>query len=573
MTYTENKNLINKKRRSFLFPTFYFLLFITPLLSLSQTEIKSEGKKIKIEHAGSLQFDKQLGNGAQRLIGDVQFRQDNTLMFCDSAYLYKDNSLDAFGHIHIQQGDSIHLYGEILKYNGNTKKALITKNVVVNKGDMQLTTEELNYDIATSVGYYVTPARIVNKENTLTSNTGYFFAKSNDLTFRKNVVLTNLPAGQASPQFVINCDTMRYNTSSKITYFIGPTTIKSKDNLIYAEDGWYDTFKDQSRFSKKSYILTKEQKMYGDSLYYDRKKGIGRAIKNVQIIDTTQNLNIKGAYAIHYEFKDLSIVTGNALLTQIYDQDTLFLHADTLKAIGNRKKPTDGKFSSTKKAGNDSASIAKTELQKQKVKEIKIVGNDTTKYFEPENESNQQLFAYHKVKFYKNDLQGKCDSLYYNLNDSTMRMFGQPVLWSDENQLTADSVKVITGSKSIRNIELKGAAFIVSQEDSIYYNQIRGKIMKGYFQKNKLYMVNVEGNSQSLYFVSEKKEIKAVNRADCSDMRVYLKDNKVDKITFITKPDATLFPLNQIDAKELKLKNFNWRKKDRPNSAKEIFIW
>lgn len=563
MTSTGNKILITKKIRSVLFPVFYFLVFC-PLLSYSQSEIKSGGKKIKIEHAGSLQFDKKLGNGAQRLIGDVRFRQDNALMFCDSAYLYKDNSLDAFGHVHIQEGDSIHLYGDLLKYNGNTKKALITKNVVVNKGDMQLTTDELNYDIATSVGYYVTPAKIVNKENTLTSNTGYFFAKSNDLTFKKNVVLTN-------PQFVINCDTMRYNTTSKITYFLGPTTIKSKDNLIYAEDGWYDTYNDQSRFSKNSYILTKEQKMYGDSLYYDRKKGIGKAIKNVQIIDTSQNINIKGAYAIHYEFKDLSIVTGDALMTQIYEKDTLYLHADTLKAIGSNRSRN--KQAVDKNALKEQTLKNKPVATKRKIKEIKIVGNDTTIIYETIKLDTQQLFAYHKVKFYKNDLQGKCDSLYYSTVDSSMRMFGQPVLWSDENQLTSDSIKVITGSKSIRSIELKGAAFIVSEEDSLRFNQIRGKTMKGYFQKNKLYLVNVEGNGQTLYFVKEKEELKAVNRADCSDLKVYLKNNKVDKITFITKPDATLFPLDQVDVKELKLKDFNWRKKDRPNSPKEIFIW
>ncbi len=567
MTYTGNKNLITKKIRSVLFPVFYFLLF-TPLLSYSQSEIKSGGKKIKIEHAGSLEFDKKLGNGAQRLIGDVRFRQDNALMFCDSAYLYKDNSLDAFGHVHIQQGDSIHLYGDLLKYNGNTKKALITKNVVVNKGDMQLTTDELNYDVSTSVGYYVTPARIINKENTLTSNTGYFFAKSNDLTFKKNVVLTN-------PQFVINCDTMRYNSSTKITYFLGPTTIKSKDNLIYAEDGWYDTYNDQSRFSKNSYILTKEQKMYGDSLYYDRKKGIGKAIKNVQIIDTSQNINIKGEYAIHYEFKDLSIVTENALLTQVYEKDTLYLHADTLKAMGNSKtKPKNlaGEKGISKESKNIVSDDKPLKL-KRKIKEMKIVGTDTTLIYENVDTDNKKLFAYHKVKFFKNDLQGKCDSLYYSLNDSTMRMFGKPVLWSGENQLTSDSIKVITGSKSIRSIELKGAAFIVSEEDSLRYNQIRGKTMHGYFQKNKLYLINVEGNGQTLYFIKEKEELKAVNRADCSDLKVYLKNSKVDKITFITKPDATLFPLDQVDVKELKLKDFNWRKKDRPNTPKEIFIW
>lgn len=550
-----NKNLITTKIRSFLFLAFYFLVLF-PLLSYSQEKTKSESKKIKIEHAGSLKFDNKLGNGAQRLIGDVRFRQDNTLMFCDSAYLYKDNSLDAFGHIHIQQGDSIHLFGELLKYNGNTKKALISKNVVVNKGDMQLTTDELNYDVSTSVGYYVTPAKIINKENTLTSATGYFFAKSNDLTFRKNVILTN-------PQFVINCDTMRYNTSSKMTFFIGPTTIKSKDNLIYAEDGWYDTYNDQSRFSKNAYILTKEQKMFGDSLYYDRKKGIGRAIKNVQIIDTTQNINIKGAYAVHNEFKDLSIVTGDALLTQIYEKDTLYLHADTLKAIGSKQKSTTK--SSTSKEN-------KVPVQK-KIKQIKIVGTDTTYIYENVRAENQQLFAYHKVKFYKKDLQGKCDSLYYSTIDSSMRMFGKPVLWSDENQLTSDSIKVVLGNKSIRSLELKGSSFIVSEEDSLRFNQIRGKMMKGYFQKNKLYLVNVEGNGQTLYFVKEKEEIKAVNRADCSDLKVYLKNNKVDKITFITKPDATLFPLEQVTAKELRLKDFNWRKKERPLNVNDIFKW
>ena len=154
-----------------------------------------------------------------------------------------------------------------------------------------------------------------------------------------------------------------------------------------------------------------------------------------------------------------------------------------------------------------------------------------------------------------------------------MQLFGKPVLWSDENQLTADSIKVITGNKSIRSIELKGAAFIVSEEDSIRYNQIRGKFMKGYFQKNKLQLINVEGNGQTLYFAKEKNVIKAVNRADCSDLRVYMKNNKVEQITFITKPDATLFPLDQVDVKELKLKDFTWRKKDRPLSKKAIFNW
>ncbi len=523
--------------------TLFSVLFFTNLFCFSQNTTNGGGKQIEIVNAGTLKSANNIANGAKRLIGNVQFKQDNTLMFCDSAYFYKDNSLDAFGHIHIQQGDSINLFGELLKYDGNTKKAVITKNVIVTKGDMHLTTEALNYDVSTSVGYYITPAKIVNRDNTLTSSTGYFFAKSSDLTFKKDVVLTN-------PQFIINCDTMRYNTNSKVTYFKGPTTIKSKENLIYCEDGWYDTFKDQSRFSKNSYILTEEQKMFGDSLYYDRKKGIGKALKNVQIIDTTQKITIIGDYAKHLEFDDISIVTGKAMLIQYFEKDTLYLHADTLKAIGDDKRIVNDK---NKSLGDK-----------------KIIRDST-------QNDNKQLYAYRKVKFYKNDIQGKCDSLYYNVNDSVMKLRGKPILWSDENQLTADSIDINTGKKSLKTMNLKGNCFIISEEDSLHYNQIRGKYMKGFFEENKLVRVNIQGNGQTIYYVNEtnketkKEEIKAVNRAECSDLIIYLKDNEIQKINFITKPDATLFPIEKIDAKEFKLKDFIWRKKERPLDKTSIF--
>jgi lipopolysaccharide export system protein LptA len=534
---------------------FIFILYFysNPLQSVSQSAIKTNVTKVEIIHAGSLKFDKNLGNGAKRLIGDVQFKQDNILMFCDSAYFYNNNSLDAFSRVHVQQGDSIHLHGDLLNYNGNTKKAIITKNVVLDKGDMQLFTDVLNYDMTTSIGYYTANAKIINKENVLTSNQGYYFGKTNDLSFKKNVVLINQPPGETAPQFIINCDTMRYNTSSKITYFNGPTTIKSKENLIYCEDGWYNTNKDLSRFSKNSYILTKEQKMFGDSLFYDRNKGIGKAIKNIQIIDTIQNITITGDIAIHYELKDLSVVTGNTLLTKINEKDTLYMHADTLKAFGNSKMIKND--TKNKNAKSDNWVKEKQKAEKDSV------------------QKNQVIFAYHKVKIFKNDLQGKCDSLIYTSIDSTMKLIGTPTLWSEDNQLTADSINIRIGKESLKYVELIGTTFMVSQEDSLRYNQVRGKYMKGFFNKNELYRINVEGNGQTIYFAKDKEKIKAVNRADCSDLNIYLKDKKIKSITFITKPDATLYPLDKVDVKELKLKDFTWRNKQRPKTMKDIFVW
>jgi lipopolysaccharide export system protein LptA len=576
MNNTGTKNLSFSKWR-FLVPVFYFL-FSSALASFSQSTTTVDGKKVNIKNADMLEFDNSIGNGAKRLIGNVEFQHENVLMFCDSAYFYADNSLDAFGHVHIQQpDDSTNLYGDFLNYNGNTKKAVVTKNVVLDKKDMHLTTDVLNYNTSTRIAYYETPGRIVNKENILTSDHGYFFGRTDDLTFKKNVVLTN-------PQFVINCDTMRYNTNSKITYFKGPTTIKSKENLIYCEDGWYDTKKDLSRFSKNSYILTEQQKMYGDSVFYDRNQGLGRAVHHVQIIDTVQRITITGDIATHNEFTDLSIVTGTALMMQMSEKDTLFLHADTLKSMGGHPKTRSAALITTDSIQKKEPSMKKDKADKKKadkkekntvVKNEPLVKNPTfqSDTLFTKTDSSQKLFAYHHVKFFRKDLQGRCDSMAYNATDSTMRLYGAPTLWSETNQLTSDSMWLVIGQKAMRSIELFGTAFIASQEDSLRFNQVRGKYMKGFFRNNDLYRVNVIGNGQTIYYAKEDKKLKAVNRADCTDLHIFLKNNQMDRITFVTKPDATLFPLDKIDIKELKLKDFSWRSHLRPTSQKDIFTW
>jgi len=562
----------------------FFLLFVLPVATHAQ-------KKLEILHAGSLVFDESLGNGAKRLIGDVQFKHDDVLMYCDSAYFYTDNSLEAFSNVHINQHDSVHLYGDHLKYTGNDKKAIITGNVIVHKGDMKLYTNEINYDMNSSIGYYVVSGRIVNKENELTSQQGHYYAKTNDLYFKNNVVLTHRTAGEKKSDFVINCDTMRYNSVSKITYFYGPTTIKSEENLIYCEDGWYNTEKELSRFSKNSYILTTEQKMYGDSVFYDGKQNIGRAFSNVQIIDTTQKTIIKGDYAIHYELTDLSIVTGNALFMKPFTNDTLFMHADTLKAKGvNTTKKVEVKkehkvqsAKSVEKQETKNKEKGKrkkqkeTEVRSEKTEDQKRTIADGQKKTEvsgkQKEEPNHLVFAYHKVKFFKKDFQGKCDSLYYSTNDSVMKMYGSPTFWSDENQLTADSAKIYTGSKSIKSIDLQSNAFVVSQKDSVHYNQVRGKDMRGYFKDNDLYLIKAVGNGQTIYYDEEDDELRAVNRADCTNIDIYLKDNKINRIVFINKPDATLFPIDDIDVRDFKLKGFIWRADQRPNKMADIFVW
>ena len=114
---------------------FLLLLLLFPFFAaVAQTG----SRQIELLNANSLQYDERLGNNAKRLLGDVRFRHEGVLMYCDSAYYYDNNKLDAFGHVLLVQGDTLTLQGELMHYDGNEKKADIEKNVVMNEKKMTL---------------------------------------------------------------------------------------------------------------------------------------------------------------------------------------------------------------------------------------------------------------------------------------------------------------------------------------------------------------------------------------------------------------------------------------------------
>jgi lipopolysaccharide export system protein LptA len=517
--------------RLILFLTLIVFLLADPEMCTAQVKKISQ---IELMHADFADFDQAVSSEIQRLVGNVSFRHENAIMNCDSAYMNKvKNSLEAFSHVRITKGDSLTLTGKRLLYNGNTEQAEIFEDVIMSDKKMTLTTSHLNYDMNLDIASYSDSAHIVDSENTLTSKYGYLFSKVHDLFFKKDVVLIN-------PRYIMNGDTLRYNTINKTAYFLGPTFIRSKDNLIYCESGWYNTDNQTSSFRKNSYLRTKSQTLKGDTIYYDRNRGVGKGYGNVSVLDSINKVIISGDFAEHHEVTDSSIVTGHAMMTQLFDGDSLFLHGDTLMAIADQ--PT--------------------------------MKSDTSQ------NKKRDLFAYHHVKMFKKDMQGSCDSLVYNYRDSTIRLFRNPVLWSGLNQLTADSVTIQTGNSQITKMYLVNSAFIVSRADSIEqasidslrFNQIRGKNMTGYFNNNKLFRIDVEGNGQTIYYTKNKNNKSfGVNRADCSDLIIYVNENKVEKITLLKEPDGTLYPIKELPIRDLRLKGFTWKESFRPASKQDIF--
>jgi lipopolysaccharide export system protein LptA len=506
-----------------------FFIFILNLNIL----FAQKPQKIEILNADVSEYDESLNANATRLIGNVIFRHQNAIMNCDSAYLYREeNRFEAFNNIRINQGDSLVLTGKRLLYDGNTKLAEVFDDVILTDKKMTLRTSVLDYDMEKEIAFYTDSGNIVDGNNVLTSKIGYYYSQEHNLYFRKDVLLVN-------PKYTMNCDTLRYNTIEKTSYFVGPTYIHSKDNVIYCENGWYDTENQTSNFRTNSYLQTKDHRLKGDSVLYDRNKGIGKVFENVSIIDTTNHIVIEGDFGEYHENTDSSWVTGHAVMTQIINGDSLYMHGDTLMAIGDGSK-------------------------------------DTT----DNKKSKKNLFAFHNVKLFKKDMQGMCDSLVYNKTDSTIRLFYSPVLWSGLNQLTADSIYMQTANSEITHIYLNNNSFICAEadsnvmfvEDSMRYNQIRGKNMVGFLENNKLYRVNVTGNGQTIYYAKNKKEKNfAVNRADCSDLVIYIEENKVKSISLLNAPDGTLYPIRQLATNELRLKGFSWQGKLRPSSKESIF--
>ncbi|MFM7217877.1 MAG: OstA-like protein [Bacteroidota bacterium] len=485
--------------------------------------------KIELLNADVSEFDENFNAGATRLLGNVRLRHESALMSCDSAYLYRDdNRLEAFGRIRIDQGDSMTLTGGKLNYDGNTRVADVFDRIVLTDGKMTLRTRKIAYNLSNSTATYTDSANIVDGENTLTSRTGFYYSRSKDLYFKKEVLLKN-------PKYTLTCDTLRYNTGSRTAFFVGPTDIVTDKSKMYCENGWYNTVRQNSTFIGRSYLISGTQVLQGDSIQYDQKVSIGKAYRHVSLTDTSRKMIIRGDYAEHHASTDSSWVTKSAEMVQYDERDSLFLHADTLLAIGKR-------------VTNDSLS--------------------------------RDVMAFHHVKIYKSDLQGACDSLTYSQSDSTIRFFRNPILWSGVNQMTADSITLHTNGGALSKIILKNNAFLVSQADttqkgpvdSLRFNQITGKIMTGLFVENEIDRIEVKGNGQTIYYARNKKNRDvAVNRADCSDLLIRIKGNEVRKITLMNDPDGTLYPIKALSLSELRLKGFNWQSDRRPTSRLSIF--
>ncbi len=492
-----------------------FLLLLTFAMTCLATSAQSRVELLGADELSGLERD---GIKLIRLIGNVGFRQDNAVMHCDSAYQNKaDNTFEAFGRVSINEKDSLILNSRYLKYNGNDKTAFVRDDVYMTDGQMTLTTDQLDYDLKSRTAYYSTGGHVVNQDNVLDSRIGSYNANSKTFGFKRNVVLVN-------PEYVLKTDTLQYNTLSKTAYFFGPTTIKSADGFIYCENGWYNTYSQRARFSRNAYVINDEYRLSGDSLVYGGKMGIDTALSNIWMKDSVNALVISGQRAIYNRNTSIAVVTVNPLASVLMDDDSLHISGDTLRSVSDSM-------------------------------------------------NRKSIFAYHEVRFFKQDMQGICDSLHYSQADSMIYMVQDPVLWNENRQMRADSIRIQLAKNKPERADFIDKAMIIEEVDTGLYNQIAGNDIYAWFSDKHLREVFVEGNAENVYFQDEDSiYLTSMNYVICTDIRVRFDSaGKAEEIVYIEKPEGTDYPINELPGGDKQqLKGFEWRIEDRPRSKADV---
>jgi lipopolysaccharide export system protein LptA len=493
---------------------FAFLLFT--FLGFSQSK--------KMVYSAEQQYvDEEKYPGATVLIGKVKMLHEGAILTCKQALYYqKQNFFKALENVVIKQGDTITQTSDYLDYDANSKQVLSWGNVVLKDPEMTLTADTLQFDRLNQKLYYRSFATIRDQTNTLNSKNGNYYLETKKFTATTKVTLVN-------PEHNLVSNHLDYYTNSGLAYLYGPSTITNSqnENRMYCERGFYNTKTDISYFVKNAKLYLKERTVEGDSLYYDKKKGFASATNNIEVIDTLKNFVTRGNYAEIFEENDSLFIIKKAVAISIVEKDSTFIHGDTLLVTG--------------------------------IPEKRIVR------------------TYHNVKIFKSDLQGKCDSIYTDQQTGITKMFTNPVLWSEGNQITGDTIHLLsnTETEKLDSLKVLNNAFIISK-DSVSkndFNQIKGRNMFGKFQDNKLNLLLVKGNAESIFYNrnEETDSIETITKEISSNIEFTLEEGQVNTIKYLKTSEGKTYPPSMFTEDARKLDGFIWRAFEQPKTKEDIF--
>jgi lipopolysaccharide export system protein LptA len=520
------------KPHKFLYPLILFALLLS---SLSYTQ---ERRRIEIDYSGFLDKDEAKHPDATILTRDdmnqVKISHDGVIMWCDQAIHYtKEDFIEAYGNVLIKQGDTITMTSKYVEYSGMTKLAFASGDVVLTDPSSVITTDTLFFDRVKQEAFYKSKGKVVkDTSGTITSQIGRYYMETKKYQFVQNVKLVN-------PDYIIESDQLDFYSESGHAYLYGPTTITGEDSKIYCEKGFYDTNNDIGYFIKKSRIDYDDRIIEGDSMYYDRNRNFASATNNIKVSDTINNFIVKGHYAEVFREKDSVFITKRALAISVQENDSIYIHSDTIRVTGP--------------------------------------------------EEHRITRAFYNAKWYKSDLSGKADSIHVDYKTGLTQLINlsrfsssvafttksNPILWNIENQITGDTIHLISNpeTEKLDSLKVFDNSFIISK-DSLGdgYNQIKGLKLFGLFKDNALYTIDIIKNAESIYYLrNEKNELVGIDKSKSGKIKIWITNNTIDEVRKINQVDGNTYPEEEFPENDQILRGFDWRDEERPLSVEDLF--
>ncbi len=498
------------------------MLLLFAIVAKAQEQPK-EKKQINIIYGANFTKDEAKYPGASIFSKDnqqVQFEHQGADLWCDIAIYYqKENKLKAIGNIRLQQGDSVKMTSAKINYDGNTKLAKAWGDVILENTQMTLKTDTLRLDREKQEAYYKDFGTVIDSANTLTSEIGRYYMETKKYQFLDSVHIDN-------PDYILDSEQLDYYTSSKNAYMYGPSTIVGETYKIYCERGFYDTKIESGYGIKNTRIDYNDRIIEGDSLFFDKAREFASATNNITVTDTINDGIIKAHYAEVFKAKDSLFATKRAVSISLVEKDSLYMHGDTLMVTGKADE--------------------------------------------------RILRAFRNAKFYKTDLSGKCDSIHFDETTGITQLIREPVMWNGENQMTGDSIHLISDleTEKLDSLKVINNAFIISFDTigKVGYNQAKGKNLYGKFIENELKYIDLVKNTEVIYYMyNDDDEFIGINKTICSEINIVMANNDVEDLTFRINPDGNIFPESEMPENGRKLKGFIWRGDERIYKKEDIF--
>ena len=482
----------------------------------------------------------------ETLAGNAIVKQGNTILYGDSIVLDKVLGIaEVFGNVHINDADTVNTYSQYLRYMGNEQMAYLSKDVKFTDGKAQLTTNNLEYNVKTGIATYKDGGKVINGKTILTSKEAVYYSDTKDVFFKKEVHLTD-------PKYNMHADSLRYNTAFKNAYFISPTHIVSSNGIIDTKSGNYNLETGEAVFFDKTIFRDSTRFISGNKVAFDEKNNIIQIEGNGKFIDSANHVIVLGNQIMIDKKNSTFLATRKPVMILYQNNDSTYISADTL-------------FSG--KRINDSSVSDKKYIKDSLNKPISIEANNKSK------DSIRYFIGFHHVRIFNDSLQAVSDSLHYSTEDSTFKLFQNPVCWNGDTQLSGDTMYMFTEKQQAKRLDVFNNAMVINKTKEGFFNQMSGKTIVGNFINGNIDVIRTKGSpAESIFYPQDNDSAYiGMNRSKGDAIDIIFINKTINKIKYINDVNGTLYPLKQIPAELKFLKNYNWQQNRRPKNKLELF--